>query len=246
VDGPHESCRDVYQRFGSNIGGWRARNADLLKGARAVIAPSKDAERRIGKYFPLRNISVKPHPEPIKTITTRAKISTHSVTVAVIGAIGIHKGFKVLKACAEDAKRRSLPLRFVVVGYTCDDAKFRDLDNVHITGQYERHGLGNILDAQDCSLAAFFSVWPETFSYTLSEAWAHGLFPIVFDLGAQAERVRDLGFGSVIAFPSEAKTINDILIQAARNLPVRESIWNVGTEYSNFLASYYQVVDDPH
>jgi hypothetical protein len=58
--------------------------------------------------------------------------------VAVIGAIGVHKGFNVLKACAQDAKRRGLPLRFVVIGYTRDDAQFRALDNVVITGAYER------------------------------------------------------------------------------------------------------------
>jgi GT2 family glycosyltransferase len=242
-DGAHEACRDTYRRFGADIGAWRARNADLLKQARLVIAPSKDAETRIGKYFPLRNISVKPHPEPVRTITARDRISSDTLTVAIIGAIGIHKGFNVLKACAEDAKRRSLPLRFVVVGYTCDDAQFRDLDNVVITGQYERDRLSSILREHDCAVAGFFNLTPETFSYTLSEAWANGLFPLVFDLGAQAERVRATGFGLVVPLSSTPNTINDLLMNSANRVRSAGSTCVVGANYSDLLTDYYQLAN---
>ena len=39
-------------------------------------------------------------------------------------------------------------------------------------------------------LAFLPSIWPETWCFTLSEAWAAGLYAVVFDLGAQAERMR--------------------------------------------------------
>jgi hypothetical protein len=34
------------------------------------------------------------------------------------------------------------------------------------------------------------ALWPETWSYTLSQMWQAGLSVVAFDLGAQAERIR--------------------------------------------------------
>jgi len=237
--GTHESCRDTYQRSGANIIAWRAWNAALLKQARLIIAPSKDVETRMRKYFPLKHISIKPHPESARKISVRAGASVNLVTVALIGAIGPHKGFNVLKACAEDANTRSLPLRFVVIGYTHDDYQLRALNNVVITGAYSRSDLGRLIAEYSCSVAAFFNVAPETFSFALSEAWAHGLFPTVFDLGAHAERVRANGFGLVVPLHSSPGVINDLLIRAAIQTPREPLTRNFGTDYPNLLTDYY-------
>jgi GT2 family glycosyltransferase len=236
--GPHDSCHSLYPALGPDIRTWRARQGALLEAARLVIAPSRDVERRIRRYFPLRNIAVKPHPERVRMIPAARTSAAGTVNVAVIGAIGVHKGFKVLKACAEDARRRSLPLRFVVVGYTCDDKQLARMPNVVITGQYKREQLGEILARHQCALAAFFSVCPETFSYTLSEALVHGLYPVVFDLGAQAERVRQIGRGLVLPLDASASVINDRLLSASAGLaPQPASV--IGADYADIGRDYY-------
>jgi glycosyltransferase involved in cell wall biosynthesis len=114
------------------------------------------------------------------------------------------------------------------------------VSNVLITGKYDRENLADILAQHDCGLAAFFSVCPETYSYTLSEALAHGLYPVVFDLGAQAERLRALGYGGILPFPTEPGSINDALMAFAAG---GQSCDNrtVGTRYERIVEDYYQL-----
>jgi GT2 family glycosyltransferase len=238
ASGTHEWCTDLYAHLGSDVGRWRARHARFLEAARRVISPSRDVERRMLGYFPLKNMLFRPHPEPLRQAELRAPADHGPVSVAVIGAIGVHKGFNILKDCAQDAHTRDLPLRFVVVGYTCDDAQVKRLGNVVVTGRYAREEIEDVLRRHACSIAAFFSVWPETFSYTLSEAWAAGLLPVTLDIGAQAERIRETGLGVVLPFPCEPAQINDALLQAAR-APRTEPARRVGAEYSDYLTDYY-------
>ena len=57
-------------------------------------------------------------------------------SVCVVGAIGVHKGYDVLLACARDAARRDLDLEFVVVGHTIDDARMMATGRVFVTGRF--------------------------------------------------------------------------------------------------------------
>ena len=63
-----------------------------------------------------------------------------------------------------------------------------------------------------CTAALFLSVWPETFSYTLSEAWRVGLHPIALDIGAPAERIREMNLGTIIPFSQNSKEIVQVLL----------------------------------
>jgi glycosyltransferase involved in cell wall biosynthesis len=57
-----------------------------------------------------------------------------------------------------------------------------------------------LLALSRCHLSFFPSVWPETYCYTLSQAFFAGLYPVAFDLGALAHRIRAAGWGRVIPF----------------------------------------------
>ncbi len=57
--------------------------------------------------------------------------------VCVVGAIGLHKGYDVLLACARDAARRNLGLEFVIVGHTTDDARMMATGRVFVTGRFD-------------------------------------------------------------------------------------------------------------
>ena len=111
--------------------------------------------------------------------------------VGVIGAIGVHKGYDVLLACARDAARRDLPLAFTVIGHTHDDAR-ADGDRARLRHRPVSRGRAAGADraAQRPHLAFLPSVWPETWCYALGAAWRAGLAAVAFDLGAQAERIR--------------------------------------------------------
>ncbi len=69
-----------------------------------------------------------------------------------------------------------------------------------ITGPYKQAELPQLIRESGCTVALFLSVWPETFSYTLSEAWRAGLYPVALDIGAPADRIREMGIGKLIPF----------------------------------------------
>lgn len=63
------------------------------------------------------------------------------------------------------------------------------IPNLHVHGPYAPGSLPRLLRDHDVSI--HFSIWPETYCISLSEAWAAGLVPIVADIGALGERVND-------------------------------------------------------
>ena len=245
-------CELCIKRSGSPNGDvsvwqWRELRARLLDGARAVYAPDEDVRQRFKKFLPSLTITLRPHPEAAPNITTPPvmRLPDEPLRVAVIGAIGPHKGSLVLQRCAEDALRRRLPIEFIVVGYT-DKPALERMGNVNVTGAYHDEDLPQILERVRCHMAFLPSVWPETYSYTLSEAYFAGLYPVAFDLGALAHRIRQSGWGHLL--PTELFSlpgkINDALLSLRP--PPQPRSWQPvaqASRYNNLLSSYYGLGD---
>ncbi len=188
----------------------RRRSARLLAGAERVVAPSQDVAIRLRRYFPDLTPFVEPWDSvvPPKTAPTARK----QAKVCVIGAIGPHKGYDILLACARDAAARDLPLDFVVVGYTCDDGLLFATGRVFITGRYDEAEAADLVRAQQAQIAFLPSICPETWCYALSVAWRSGLPVVAFNLGAQAERIRASGGGWTLPTGMQADEINNTLM----------------------------------
>ena len=203
---------------GVDIVAWRARHRALLARSAFLIAPSEWTARTLARYFPEHAVDVIAHGTPgvwaSRTAATddgtapRAAARLAVVlpdddvpTVAVLGAIGPDKGARRLDNMVERVRARGLRLRFVLIGYLdrlqtpwqSDDAVF----TVH--GRYEPCDLPELLAHYRVRLVAYPSAGPETFSLTLSEAWAAGRPVLVPPIGALAERVTGTGAGWVLA-----------------------------------------------
>jgi glycosyltransferase involved in cell wall biosynthesis len=133
--------------------------------------------------------------------------------VAVVGAIGMEKGYHVLLECARDAQARGLPLRFNLVGYTEDDTPLLETGHVDVTGPFKPGEAAALIQATGAQLAFIPSIWPETWCYALSDAWAGGLNAAVFDIGTPAERVRRTGRGWVLPLNLPPPRVNDALLK---------------------------------
>jgi GT2 family glycosyltransferase len=192
----------------------RALFADLLGGVTAVLAPSRDAAAYLTRGFPGIAATVAPHPEPpeLYQVPPRAG-GGHDVVL--LGAIGPHKGSSKLLEVAQRAWLLAPELHFHVIGYTDIDATLRATGNVSVSGLYEPAELPDLVAATGARLALFLHRWPETFSYTLSEAVQLGLVPLVPDIGAPAERVRAAGYGHVFGFPIDPAEVVDLLVAIA-------------------------------
>ncbi len=214
-----ESCVTDHGRFISESIGvreLRARSARLLAGARRVIAPSEDTARRMMRHFPGLSAQVVPHDDdasiPIRL--PRARPQGARRRVCVLGAIGVHKGYNVLLACARDAADRDLDLEFVVVGTTIDDARLIATGRVFITGTYDAPQAVDLVLRQDAQLAFLPSIAPETWCMGLTELWRAGLAVAAFDLGAPAERIRRTGRGFLLPPHLPPGAINNALVTA--------------------------------
>ena len=192
------------------MAGLCARSARVLGGARRVITPSADAAARIARHFPGIRPAIEPwerDPAPLPPRLRRAPRR-----IVVIGAIGVEKGYDVILACVRDAKARSLPLEFVVVGHTSDDERLLAAGSVFITGRYEEGEAIALIRAQNADLTFLPSIWPETWCFALTLAWEAGLSVAAFDIGAPAERIRRAGRGWLLPLGLSASAINAALL----------------------------------
>jgi len=200
---------------------WRARYAAFLAAAAAVYAPSRWAGETLRKYYPDIRLAIVPHPsQPKPRRRLREDLAVFPLPddacrhVAVLGAIGPEKGARALDGLAEIIRRRRLPLRIVVLGY--NDRAFRlrsDDDVLTIHGQYRHDEIEALFDAYRIALAVFPTTWPETFSYTLGEAWMAGRPALVPARGALMERVVATGAGWLMeGWPPRLEALADQLV----------------------------------
>ncbi len=183
-----------------------------LRGARQVIAASADVALRVRRHFPELPISVVPWEDDAIVGAPIGRRFGRPRTVVVIGAIGTAKGYEVLLAVARDAASRELAIRFVLIGYSRDDRRLLDTGRVFVTGQYDERELPGLIARERGDFAFLPSVWPETWCFTLSEAWWAGLDVAAFDLGTQAARIRATGRGWLLPLGLSPPAINNALL----------------------------------
>ena len=77
--------------------------------------------------------------------------------------------------------------------------------------------------------------------YTLSIAMAAGLYTVCYDIGAQADRLREWGHGRVLALSSSCGELNRAFLAAAERLADEKALppERPLSVYPDLLADYY-------
>jgi GT2 family glycosyltransferase/glycosyltransferase involved in cell wall biosynthesis len=224
-------------------------NKKMLSKSACNICPSQDTYNNLVNLGYAEGTAVKPHIDDIKPLKNKARKKSDKKHIVLIGGIGIHKGFNILESCARDAISRNLPLHFTVVGSIPSQPK--ELENLTVTGSYngDKEAAKQIIDI--CPDIAFFpSIWPETYCYSLSIAFMLNIPPVVFDIGAPAERVRDSAFGATLPYhyTKDVRQINDFFMKTELNaldpnshhdMLLSNKVSRKPTE--NFLKEYYSI-----
>ena len=212
-------CLAAQPAFGAvDIVGWRSRHRELLARAAFVLAPSRWTGETLAKYYPERPFDVIPHGAPgawamrsegaedddARTLeaqrgTTLPLPDDDVPTIAVLGAVGPDKGARRLERLADLVRATGARVRFVLIGYMDVQHGPWQGDDAVLTvhGRYDPRELPHLLAHYRVALVAYPSAGPETFSFTLSEAWAAGRPVFVPPFGALAERVAGTGAGWV-------------------------------------------------
>ncbi|HVF64213.1 MAG TPA: glycosyltransferase [Casimicrobiaceae bacterium] len=189
-----------------DIARWRERHAGLVAGAAFFVAPSTWAAAMFRRYFPPASVQVIEHGLPVATVkragTQVVLMPDDDVpTVAVLGAIGPDKGARRIERLVQLSAERDARIRFVVIGYLDRQVDAWQSEDARLTinGRYDSRDLPALLDYYRASLVLFPSAGPETFAFTLSEAWAAGRVVLVPPIGALAQRVADHRAGFVMS-----------------------------------------------
>lgn len=135
-----------------------------------------------------RQVKIKPHKE---------------INIIVLGNISYQKGAGVI---SEMAKFLPSNTQIIVVG----DIKNAP-DNIIVHGKYKAKRLPKIMEQYNADIVFIPSIWPETFSYTTSEAISMGLPIACFNLGAPSQRVRNYKHGLVLSEIAPEKNIKQIV-----------------------------------
>jgi O-antigen biosynthesis protein len=119
-----------------------------------VFVPNQDVATRMRRYFSDVQFEVRAHIAPAYTPVTKTQPMVQSTRrrIALLGALGPHKGSALLERVANYAHTHKLPLDFVVVGYTDRDRALRAIGNVEITGPYEEKNAVSALNAANSDL----------------------------------------------------------------------------------------------
>jgi GT2 family glycosyltransferase len=184
-----------------SIAGWRAGNLAVLAAARTIEVPDADVAERLRRYFPRLAPTVVPHedgiamrrPGPVRRRFDRAA----PARVLAIGALSEIKGWSVVRDLAAWAGAHEAALRLELLGYSADDDALAAA-GVTVHGRYDDRALAEHIDALAPDLILVPSIWPETYCYVLSAAFASGRRTAAFDLGAQGRRLREHGGGLVL------------------------------------------------
>lgn len=197
---------------------WLAETSAFLRDAAAVVAPSDYVAELARRHVPGLAVQVVPNGSPARRAAgtpraPRAEFAGHGSpqVVAVLGAIGPHKGSRVLEAL--DPLLTGSGIAIVVIGYLDAQvpAGWRG-ENLFVHGAYQDDEVPALLRAYGARLALFPNRVPESFSYALSDLWDAGVPALVPPEGALGERVRRHGGGWILPAGAGAPEIAAALV----------------------------------
>lgn len=193
-------------------GPWLEQVAAALRQSAAVLAPSEYIAALARRHVPGLAVDVVPNGSPP---SHDARTAAHpdfvaakpDRVVAVIGAIGPHKGARLLEELA--ALLDGSDVAIVVIGYL--DRQL--LPGWMVPGRLFVHGAfaddeaSALLAAYGAQLVLFPGAVRESFSYALSDAWRAGVPVLVPPVGALGERVANHGGGWLLPAQFEARAV---------------------------------------
>ena len=139
---------------------------------------------------------------------SKQNIMNGGLNIAFIGGISREKGGNIIY----DLVQRKPEVNFYIFGNIgFEKLCLLETDNLLKFGQYNSDSLPLLMETYGIDVVCLLSVWPETFSYTLSESLLCGLPVIVTDIGALGDRVRKTGTGWTVDLDNAIVEISKIL-----------------------------------
>jgi glycosyltransferase involved in cell wall biosynthesis len=127
------------------------------------------------------------------------------IRILIPGNVSTHKGAGFIRDLKKIDSENRLELHFL--GRVPD--KFQELGISH--GTYEREEFDDRVREIRPSFMGIFSIWPETYCHTLTEAWATGVPVLASDIGTLKERITAHGGGWLVDHENPGRAYEQIL-----------------------------------
>ncbi|ORX23123.1 hypothetical protein BVF91_07510 [Thermoanaerobacterium sp. PSU-2] len=202
---------------------WRNTFKSELSLANLIITPSYSAKNYLINILgiPDENIVVIEHGINLNSdlILERNSINLikNKLNIAFIGGLAPYKGSGIVFQILDYFKNNN-NIQFYVFGNLGDKKlEYFNSKNLYKFGRYKREEIIRLLKNFNIDLVIIPSICPETYSYTLSEAWAAKIPTICFNIGATGERAKCNKIGWVIDRPFNSNSIINIIESVIEN-----------------------------
>lgn len=131
------------------------------------------------------------------------------LNVAFLGGMVPQKGSGMARALIPMDKEE---INWFVLG-AIGDKKIMEIrqDNCFFSSTYKKEELPQLLRDNGIDVVCILPIWPETFCYTVSEAWMNGIPVIGTDVGAVGERIRTTKGGWLVKPDARPEEILELL-----------------------------------
>ena len=200
---------------------WQKQVRKLIEIVDLFIAPSYNTKENYLLNYKDMDILVIEHGihlnEKKKEISNQVSIP---LKFGFIGGLSPIKGSEIIYNIIKSYDKVNFEWH-LIGGIGDQKLKLLEQKNLFKHGIYERDQLSEILDQTPLDIAVFLSQAPETFSYTLSEAWANQLPVIVSPVGALKERTERNDAGWILEkndIESFNKVVKEITANSSENI----------------------------
>ncbi len=189
---------------------------EILSGISGIFFPSKYIKDVFCSLFSIENARIHVIEHGIDRPSCHTKhISREAINIAYLGAFTLEKGARYFLELVKKFSDIRGPdkVNFHIIGelgYPFP-GDIRDCLNLSIKGSYRLDQLHRMLSDNNIDLVMFFPIWPETYSYTLSESVIHGIPVIASDIGALRERVSGKSLGYLVPYENPVPFAEEIV-----------------------------------
>jgi len=218
----------------------------MLKASDRVLVPSRFLKNAVERWYPDITCDVVEHIYEIQELDANKEeylpAKGRKLKVAFLGAVSKLKGSALLM---ELMGEKTHDVEWHVFGSIGDlDVRTCETqENVFFHGSYKRELIISDLRKNNIDIVCLLSKWPETYGYTLTEAWMAGCPVICTNYGAIAQRVREKGAGWVLKDEAQAKDVmrilESVIKQPAMLKEAQERIPPFGPEEMQKIADIY-------
>jgi O-antigen biosynthesis protein len=202
---------------------WQASWGKLIAKATDITVFSQSSAEIFSTAYPMAHgkLRLAPHDMLVDLPQLAAPARSAPAVIGVLGNIGHHKGAGVLRDLSQ-MLYRSGAAKLVVLGQL--DPSYMLAASATVHGGYQRADIPALVARYGITDWLIPSIWPETFSYTTHEALATGLPVWCFDLGAQADALRQSSRGSVVGIPAGVPDVDALLAALLKSHTLPQSV----------------------